>query len=49
MELGLDKSWYEKRIAQEGDLEIAAGVPQEARDETQAGAEQPPPPRPPVA
>ena len=40
MKLELDKSWYEKRIAQEGDLEITAGVPLEERGGTEGSAEQ---------
>jgi len=32
MKLELDKGWYEKRIAQEGDLEVTAGAPLEEQD-----------------
>ena len=41
MKLSLDMNWYKTRIAQEGDLDVTAGVPLEEYDNTRAGTEQP--------
>lgn len=41
MKLSLDKNWYKTRIAQEGDLDVTAGVPLEEHDRMRAGTEQP--------
>ncbi len=41
MKLSLDKNWYKARIAQEGDLDVTAGVPLDEHENTQAGTEQP--------
>ena len=32
MKLDMNKEWYEKKIAQEGDLEVGAGIPLEETD-----------------
>ena len=35
MKLSLDKNWYKARIAQEGDLDVTAGIPLEEHEATE--------------